>query len=36
MYTGRGLLSELRGYAPIGMLENWNDGMMGEKEFYPF
>ena len=26
----------IRGYAPIGMMENWNDGMMGKKEFYLF
>jgi hypothetical protein len=26
--------TELRGFAPIGMLEYWNNGMMGMKEFY--
>ncbi len=25
---------ELRGFAPIGVLEYWNNGMMGMKEFY--
>jgi hypothetical protein len=25
-----------RGFAPIGMLENWNDGMMGKKKFIHF
>jgi hypothetical protein len=24
------------GRALIGMLENWNNGMMGKKELYPF
>jgi hypothetical protein len=29
-------LSELRGFAPIGILEYWNVGMMGLNEFYRF
>jgi len=29
-------IGELRGYAPIGMLENWNVGIMVKKKFCPF
>jgi hypothetical protein len=27
---------ELRGFAPIGILEDWNAGMMGLNEFYRY
>jgi hypothetical protein len=28
------LIHELRGFAPIGIMEQWSNGMMGLKEFY--
>jgi len=32
--TGTCLASELRSFAPIGMMEHWNTGIMGLKEFF--
>ena len=30
----KGLIAELRGFAPIGIMELWSNGMMGLKEFF--